>query len=133
MSRFSPKQYATALFESLQEAKPSEQDMIVKSFASMLAKHYDRGLLPKIVMQFKKLERAHGGAHEVVVTSARPLDRSVLKQIGEKVGTKSRIKEVIDPFALGGIKVLINDELVIDGTYQGRIARTVQHLLKVAE
>ena len=123
MSRFTPKQYATALFESLKEAKPSEQDMVIRSFAGILAKNYDRALFAKIAMQIKKLERAHAGAHDVVVTSARQLDRSVIKEIGEKVGKNSRIREVIDPWVLGGMKVLINDELVIDGTYKTRIAR----------
>lgn len=125
MSRFTAKQYATALFESVQEAKPSEQEMVIKSFAAVLAKHYDRSLFAKIAMQLKKLERSHAGAHEVVVTSARPLDKSVIAQIAEKVGKNSRIKEVIDPWVLGGMKVLINDELVIDGTLKTRIARMV--------
>ena len=129
MSRFTSKQYATALYQSLAEAKPSEQDMVIKSFAAILAKNYDRSLFSKIVMQFKKLERANAGSHEVVVTSARQIDRSVLKQIGEKVGKNSRIKEVIDPWVLGGMKVLINDELVIDGTLKTRIARMTEALI----
>jgi len=129
MSRFTPKQYALALYESLSEAKPSEQDMVLKSFAQILVKHYDRALLPKISMQLKKLERARAGTHEVVVTSARPIERSVLQEIGEKVGKNSRIKEVIDPWVLGGMKVLINDELVIDGTLKTRIARMAEALI----
>ncbi len=129
MSRFTPKQYATALYESFTEAKPSQQDAVLQNFAAILAKNYDRALFSKIAMQLKKLERAHAGAHEVVVTSARPIDRSVLKQIGEKVGKNSRIKEVIDPWVLGGMKVLINDELVVDGTLKTRIVRMSQELI----
>lgn len=123
MSRFTSKQYATALYESLSEAKPSQQEMVLKSFAQILVKNYDRSLFSKIAMQLKKLERANDASHDVVVTSARALDRSVLKQIGEKVGKNSRIQEVIDPWVLGGMKVLINDELVIDGTLKTRIMR----------
>ena len=132
MPRFTPKQYAVALFESYTEAKPSEQDMVLKTFAAILAKNYDRGLFPKIAMQLKKLEQSRAGAYEVVVTSARPLDRSILKQIGEKVGKNSRIEEVIDPFVLGGMKVLINDEIIIDGTYKTRISKMVEQIIKVS-
>ena len=128
--KYSAKQYATALYESLSEAKPSQQDAVIKSFAQILVKNYDRSLFSKIAMQLKKLERSHAGSHEVVVTSARPLEVSVLKQIGEKVGKNSRIKEVIDPWVLGGMKVLINDELVIDGTYRARIGRMVEQVIK---
>ena len=130
MSRFTAKQYATALFESLSEAKPSEQEMVLKSFAAILARNYDRSLFAKIAMQLKKLERSKAGAHDVVVTSARALAPSVLQQIGEKVGKNSRIREVIDPWVLGGMKVLINDELVIDGTLKTRIARMTEALIK---
>ena len=62
MSKYTPKQYATALFESLQE-KGVNVDVVVKNFAKMLAGNYDRALLPKIVMQLKKLERTHAGRH----------------------------------------------------------------------
>ncbi len=129
MSKFTAKQYAAALYESIVEAKPSQQDAVIKNFAGILAKNYDRSLFSKIAMQLKKLERAHAGAHDVVVTSARGLDASVLKQIGEKVGKNSRIREVIDPWVLGGMKVLINDELVIDGTLKTRIARMAEELI----
>lgn len=131
MSRFTPKQYATALYESLAEAKPSAQDAVIKSFAAILAKNYDRSMLSRIIAQLKKLERSRGGAHDVVVTSARPLERSMIKEIEKKVGGKSNIQEVIDPLVLGGIKVLINDELVIDGTYRARIARLVETMMRV--
>lgn len=131
--KFTAKQYATALYESLTEAKPSAQDAVIKSFAAILAKNYDKSLLSRIIAQFKKLERTRGGSHEVVVTSARPLEKSVIKDIAARVGTKSPIKEVIDPTVLGGMKVLINDETVIDGTYRTRIARLVESVTRAAQ
>ncbi len=132
MSRYTPKQYATALFESLQDAKPSDQASLVKRFADVLVKHYDRSLLPKIAMQLKKLERAKGGRHEVVLTSARPLDKAVIKEVKAKVGENSGITEVVDPAVLGGLKVLINDEIVIDGTYKTRVSRLVESVIKAS-
>lgn len=132
MSRYTPKQYATALFEALSE-KGAVTDAVIKRFARIVAGNYDKALVPKILMQLKKLERATLGRHDVVVTSARPLEKSVLEEVQRKVGKNSGIREVVDPAILGGVKVLINDELVIDGTIQGRIDKVVQQLLKVAE
>lgn len=132
MARYTPKQYATALFDALSE-KGANHDAVVKSFAKVVAKHYDRALLPKILMQFKKLERSKAGRHEVVLTSARPLERSVVADVKKKVGEMSGITEVVDPQVLGGLRVLINDEFVVDGTVKARIERMVQQLLKVAE
>ncbi len=129
MPRYTPKQYATALFESLQE-KGVNADAVVKSFAQMLAGNYDRALLPKVIMQLKKLERTKAGKHEVVLTSAKPLEKSVVVQVKQKVGEKSDIREVIDPSVLGGVKILINDEVIIDGTLKRKIERTVEQLLK---
>lgn len=128
--KYTPKQYATALFESLQE-KGANPDAVVKSFAKMLAGNYDRALLPKVIMQLKKLERTKAGKHDVVLTSARPLEKQVIAAVKQKVGEKSEIREVVDGAVLGGIKILINDEVVIDGTLKTRIERTVEQLLKV--
>jgi len=132
MSRYTPKQYATALFESLNE-KGVKTDVVVKSFAGVVAKNYDRALLPKIVMQLKKLERSKGGVHEVVLTSARPLEKTVIAEIKKKVGEGSHIKEVVDESVLGGLKILINDEMVIDGTYRARINKMVEAALRASE
>ena len=132
MSRYTAKQYATALFESLSE-KGANEAALVKRFAKILVTNYDKAQLPKIAMQLKKLERAKLGRHDVVLTSAQPLEKSVIAEVKKKVGGSSGITEVVDPAVLGGLKVLINDELVIDGTLKSRIDRTVQQLLKVAE
>jgi F0F1-type ATP synthase delta subunit len=130
MSRYTPKQYATALFESLQE-KGANVDVVVRGFAKMVAGNYDRALMPKILMQLKKLERTKAGKHDVVLTSARPLEKQVIAAVKQKVGEKSEIREVVDDAVLGGVKILINDEVVIDGTLKTRIERTVEQLLKV--
>jgi F0F1-type ATP synthase delta subunit len=98
-----------------------------------VAKNYDRALLPKIIMQLKKLERSKGGIHEVVLTSARPLEKAVVVEIKKKVGEGSHIKEVVDEEVLGGLKILINDEMVIDGTYKTRINRMVEAVIKAVE
>lgn len=132
MSRYTAKQYAVALFDSLHE-KGASADQVIKRFAKVVVANYDRALVPKIAVQLKKLERAKFGRHDVVLTSARPLTKEILAEVKKKVGADSGITEVVDPAVLGGLKVLINDELVIDGTYKSRIDRTVQQLLKVAE
>jgi F0F1-type ATP synthase delta subunit len=132
MSRYSPKQYATALYESLAEAKGSNHDAVIRAFAGIVAANYDRALLPKIVMQLKKLERTRAGRHDVVVTSARPLTKAILEEVKGKVGSNSSVTEVIDPSVLGGLKVLINDEVVIDGTFKARIARLVEAVVRAS-
>jgi F0F1-type ATP synthase delta subunit len=127
--RYSPKQYASALFESLSE-KGTNADVVVKGFVKMLVGNYDRALLPKILMQFKKLERNKAGRHEVVLTSARQLEKSVIADVKKKVGENSGIKEVIDPQVLGGVRILINDEIIIDGTLKSRIQKMVEGAMR---
>lgn len=129
MSRYTPKQYANALFDSLQE-KGANKDAVIKKFAGVVAKNYDRALLPKIVMQLKKLERSKAGQHEVVLTSARPLEKAVIADIRKKVGENSKINEVIDASVLGGVRILIDDEVIVDGTMKSRIARLVEAVTK---
>jgi F0F1-type ATP synthase delta subunit len=132
MSRYTPKQYAAALFESLQE-KGVSVDAVVKSFSAMVVRNYDKALLPKIIAQFKKLERTKAGRHEVVLTSARTIEKSVIADVKKKVGENSGITEVIDPKVLGGVRILINDEVVIDGTYRTRVRRMVEDVVRVNE
>jgi F0F1-type ATP synthase delta subunit len=132
MSRYTPKQYASALFESLSE-KGANVDAVVKGFVKMLVGNYDKALLPKILMQFKKLERTKAGRPEVVLTSARPLEKSVIADVKKKVGENSGITEVVNPKVLGGVRILINDEVVIDGTYRTRVRRMVEDVVRVNE
>jgi F0F1-type ATP synthase delta subunit len=54
-------------------------------------------------------------------------------EIKKKVGEGSHIKEVVDEEVLGGLKILINDEMVIDGTYKTRINRMVEAVIKAVE
>lgn len=131
MSRYTPKQYAQALFDLL-ETKQGSVDALIKEFAATVIANYDRALLPKIVLQFRKLERAKAGRHEVVVTSARALEASALEAIKKKVGAKAHIQQVVDPSVLGGLKVLINDEIIVDGTYTSRTRRLVEALLSAS-
>lgn len=139
MSKYTAKQYAMALFDSLNEKGANKdlsadrQALIIKRFAAILTKNYDRFLFPKIAMQLKKLERGREGRHEVVVTSARPLEKDVITDIKKKVGENSVVKETVDPAVLGGVKVLVNDELVIDGTLKTRISRLVEAVTKAVE
>ncbi len=129
MSHYTPKQYAAALFESLQE-KGVKTDAVVKSFVAMVAKNYDRALMPKIIMQLKKLERTKAGKHEVVLTSARPLEKATIAEVKQKVGENSQISEVVDASVLGGLRILIDDEVSIDGTMKSRITRLVETVTK---
>lgn len=108
-------------------------DAVVKSFSAMVVRNYDKALLPKIIAQFKKLERTKAGRHEVVLTSARTLEKSVIADVKKKVGENSGITEVIDPKVLGGVRILINDEVVIDGTYRTRVRRMVEDVVRVNE
>jgi F0F1-type ATP synthase delta subunit len=65
----------------------------------------------------------------VVLTSARTLEKSVIADVKKKVGENSGITEVVDPKVLGGVRILINDEIVIDGTLKTRIQKMVESVL----
>ena len=118
---YTPKQYAAALFQSLQDTKPAGHDQILDNFVAILRQNGDLGKLPEIETVFYDFERDSEGIKLASVTAARELSKTEQEKIVHALnlyaGSKVELKEKVDERLIGGIVVKIGDEM-IDGSVE---------------
>ena len=128
--RYPIKKYAQALYESTVGKSEHEQEKISKAFVALLAAYNDSSLLSRIIEYYSRVRRRSEGLTKVDLTTADKASVKIKTELKKKLGERLEIDEKIDPNVLGGIKLIINDEYLIDGTFQSRVERLHQALVK---
>jgi F-type H+-transporting ATPase subunit delta len=95
-----------------------------KNFISMLAENGRVVLLPEIGAQFNELKNASEGAADAHVTSAFDLSADQLAQLAatleKKFGRKLNPTVTVDPSLIGGVRVVVGDE-VLDTSVRAKL------------
>jgi len=82
--------------------------------------------LPDIARQFRALKNARGGSSDAVVYSAFPIAPAQLAQVSgaleRRFGRKLNVDVREDPSLIGGIRVVVGDE-VLDTSVRARLER----------
>lgn len=124
--KYSAKQYAQALYDSLKEAK--DVDLVFRNFYGILLRNNDLKLINKIIEKIEEIDKEERGVIEVELTSAKEIDKASVLEIGNLIGEKVEIKQTIDPSLITGLKLQIND-LLIDGSIKAKLNKLRQNLL----
>lgn len=81
-------------------------------------------VLPEIAAQFRALKNAQGGSSDAVVYSAFPVDGAALADVSatleKRFGRKLNVKVELDAELIGGIRVVVGDE-VLDTSVKARL------------
>lgn len=121
--KYSPRQYAKALLLILAERKPPEQKELIRRFLLLLSKKGDRSRLGLIVREFEKQHLAALKIKKVQLESVDPVPARVKKEMETLLGHNLLFQEKINPVLIAGIKILVNDELLIDASAATQISR----------
>jgi F0F1-type ATP synthase delta subunit len=121
--KYTPSQYAAALTDALESAAPEARRDILRRFMRILARNKDTRRLGAILRQVARRSLAARGLRKVSVTSASPLPPRTKKDIEAALGTGALWEEAVDPAILGGVRILVDDELLIDATARRRLDR----------
>jgi F0F1-type ATP synthase delta subunit len=113
--RYTPKQYAKALHETLQHKHGDVFSEIVKKFLRILKQSKTTKLLPKILREVERLE----SGNVVEVAGAKALPHNVTARLQETFAA-DRIKEKTMPELLGGM-VVEWDDWRVDGSVARRL------------
>ena len=124
--KYSPQQYAQALYESLKDAK--DADLVFRNFYGLLVRNNDLKLLSKIIEKIEEIDKKERGVIEVKVSSVKKLDSNVIEKLQQIIGKKTDIKEEINPSLIGGLKIQIGD-LLIDGSIKAKLNKLRQSLI----
>lgn len=80
--------------------------------------------LPEIQTQFALLKNAHEGIADARIESAFPLDdeavASLVVPLQAKFGAKLKPVVVVDPSLIGGVRVIVGDQ-ILDSSVRGRL------------
>jgi F-type H+-transporting ATPase subunit delta len=81
-------------------------------------------VLPEIAAQFRALKNAQSGSSDAVVYSAFPMEASALTEVAvmleKRFGRKLNASVVVEPELIGGIRVVVGDE-VLDTSVKARL------------
>ncbi|MDB5840277.1 MAG: synthase subunit delta [Herminiimonas sp.] len=96
----------------------------VRNFIMMLVENGRMSLLPEIAVQFHALKNAEEGAADAEIFSAFDLSSDQVKQLvsvlEKKFGRKVNPSVTVDPSLIGGVRVVIGDE-VYDTSVRARL------------
>ncbi len=114
--KYRPGQYAEALFAAIEDKSDTEQKKIVKRFAEMLTRDHASAKLPAICMAYEKLQQRKQGIHSVRLETVSPATQKLKDQIHAILGKNINFEEVLNPYLLGGVKILVDNEILIDAS-----------------
>ena len=121
--KYLPAQYAQALHAALTEASAAKQKEIMARFAALLVRHRMSGKSGAVVAAYEKIVLRASGMRKVKIESAAPADGRLKKEIGKILGKKIFIEEEMHPELLAGIKILVDNELLIDASGKRQVER----------
>ena len=119
-----PKLTATDLVATLASLVKAPMTVEAQNFLTMLAENGRIALLPEIGTQFQALKNAQLGAADAEIASAFALsDAQVAELMGvleKKFGRKLNPTVTVDPSLIGGVRVLVGDE-VLDTSVRAKL------------
>lgn len=116
-------QYAEALHAVLRDAPAGKHKEIMRRFAEMLARHRMSGKSDFIVAAYEKIVLRESGMRKVKIETATPVRAPLKKEIEGILGKKILLEEEVNPELLAGVKILVDDELLIDASAKRQLGR----------
>lgn len=119
-----PKVTAAQLADTIASLVKSPLNAEAKNFIAMLAENGRVNLLPEIAAQFAALKNANEGAADAAIVSAFEISGDQLAQLvatlEKKFGRKLNPSVTVDPSLIGGVRVVVGDE-VLDTSVRAKL------------
>ena len=119
-----PKVTATQVFDVVTGAAQTALDAQVSNLLQVVIENGRLAALPEIAAQFAALVNAQSGSSDAVVYSAFAIDDAALADVvaslEKRFGRKLKARVEIDAELIGGIRVVVGDE-VLDTSVKARL------------
>ncbi len=120
----SPKVTDPQVFDVVADVAKAPLPENGKNFLRMVIENGRLPALPEIAAQFRALKNAQSGSSDAVVYSAFPIAAStqaeVARTLEKRFGRKLNVTVQEDPSLIGGIRVVVGDE-VLDTSVKARL------------
>jgi F-type H+-transporting ATPase subunit delta len=119
-----PKVSDQQVFDVVADVAKVDLPANAKNFLRMVIENGRLAALPEIAVQFRALKNAQGGSSDAVVYSAFPIPAATLGDVAgaleKRFGRKLNLTVAEDPSLIGGIRVVVGDE-VLDTSVKARL------------
>ncbi|MGI9134069.1 MAG: F0F1 ATP synthase subunit delta [Rhodoferax sp.] len=119
-----PKVTVDQVFDLISSIAKSASSESARNFLRIVIENGRLNALPEIAAQFRALKNAQGGSSDAVVYSAFPVDANALAEVAamleKRFGRKLNPSVVLQPELIGGIRVVVGDE-VLDTSVKARL------------
>ncbi len=119
--RYSVKQYAATLVSALQGKSDKDEKKVIANFFDLLRRNGDFVKRREIFKEIERVVRKSDGVRKVVLETASPVSPETKREVEKNLGAKAVFEESINPDVIGGIKLLIDDEYLIDATVKHQL------------
>lgn len=128
--KFSSKDYAKALYDSVSEVSGKDAEKVLENFAKVLADMGDLGKMEEIEKEFNKLVHKEQGKLEAEITTARPLnlDKASMERLNKIANAQVQATPKTEDEIVGGVIVKMEDKLV-DGSLKTELDK-LNNILK---
>jgi F-type H+-transporting ATPase subunit delta len=128
------KQYAKTLYKLIDSKGKNEAEKIIEDFVAVLAENNDHGKIKKIIEEFNNFWNKEKGIVEAEISSAKELDKEIVKLLNNYIAKLSGAKEVVlsekvDKNLLGGVIIKYGDK-VLDGSLRSKINDFKNNMVK---
>lgn len=121
--KYSARQYAAALLAALQDRPEAERKRFLKRFLILVREKGDSRRLGVILREVEKQNLQELGLKKVLAEAPEPLTPQIKKEMEKILGKDILLQEKINPDLVAGIKILINDEILIDASARAQLRR----------
>jgi F-type H+-transporting ATPase subunit delta len=119
-----PNASAAQVLELLSSVAKVSLPVQGKNFLDTVIDNGRVNALPEIAVQFRALKNAQGGTADAIVYSAFAIDGAALADVStlleKRFGRKLNLTVAIEPELIGGIRVVVGDE-VLDTSVKARL------------
>ncbi len=121
--KYTTKQYANSLLSALEGKSAKAQGEAIGKFLKILARNGDAQKRNQIMAEVKRVHLKKNKIHEVRVEMAANPPATLKKDLESALGKNIIFEDVLNPKLLGGIKILIDDETLIDASVRTQLDR----------
>lgn len=115
--------YAQALYEALKDKKETEHKILFNNFFLLLRIRREWPRLQEIVHAYEKYYLKQENMHKVHVESARVCSDAIRTQIKNAMDGALFWKEVVRPELLGGVSIILDNEILIDASIKRQLGK----------
>ena len=120
--RHSIKTYSSLFAQALSKAPTAkEKKLVIDNFIQLLKNHHSIGSSREIIRSIRHILKRKFGIRTASITTARPLHANITTTLTSILPPDSHLEFKTDPACIGGIRILLDDELLIDSTLEQKV------------